>query len=139
GVRPRVGLDDLVWIIGYGRSGSTWLSRMLAMLPGAAVWLEPNIARALAHNPQDAYGHSPLYVLGGVPEHWMPPGRAFILAAVRARYPDHRAGDPLILKDQNCGPQVGRVLRTVPESRVLVLIRDPRDVMASVADALRAP
>jgi hypothetical protein len=139
--RPRVGIADLVWIVGYGRTGSTWLSLMLASLPGAAVWLEPNIARALAiaNRPENTYAHSPLYVLGGVPEHWMPAVRAFIVAAVRARFPDHRRGDMLVLKDQNSGEHVGRVLEAVPESRIIVLVRDPRDVIASIADAMRAP
>lgn len=37
------------------------------------------------------------------------------------------------------GRLVGVVLEAIPESRVIVLVRDPRDVMASVADALRVP
>jgi hypothetical protein len=111
---------------------------MLAELPGAALWMEPNFGRALAitNRPENAYEHSPLYALAGAPEHWIPAVRAFILAAGRARYPDHRRGDPLILKDQNSGEHIGRVLQAVPESRVIVLVRDPRDVMASVADVL---
>lgn len=130
-----------MWIVGYGRTGSTWLGGMLASLPGAAVWLEPNIPRALAitNRPELGYEQSPLYVLGGVAEHWVPAVRAFILAAVRARYPDQRRGDVLVLKDQNSGEHIGRVLQAVPESRLIVLVRDPRDVIASIADALRAP
>jgi hypothetical protein len=141
GTLPRVGLDDLVWIVGSGRTGSTWLSQMLAAASGAALWFEPNFARAIGVTglPENSYEQSPLFVLGGLPEHWIPPVRAFILAAVRARYPDHRRGHPLILKDQNNGEQIGRVLLAVPESRVLLLVRDPRDVMASIADTLRAP
>lgn len=140
-MQPRVGFEDLVWIVGFGRTGSTWLSLMLSSLPAAAVWFEPNIARALAvgDRPEDAYTNSPLYVFGGLAEHRVPPVRALVLAAVRARYPDHRRGQLLILKDQNSGEHVGRVIEAVPESRVIVLVRDPRDVMASIADVIRAP
>ena len=37
GIRP----ENIVWIFGAARTGSTWLSRMMGELPGHAVWKEP--------------------------------------------------------------------------------------------------
>jgi hypothetical protein len=39
GVRP----ENIVWIFGFGRTGSTWLSSMMADLEGHTLWQEPLI------------------------------------------------------------------------------------------------
>jgi hypothetical protein len=37
GVRP----ENIVWIFGTGRSGSTWLGSIMGSLDGCAMWNEP--------------------------------------------------------------------------------------------------
>jgi hypothetical protein len=37
GIRP----ENIVWIFGAGRTGSTWLSQMMGELEGHEVWFEP--------------------------------------------------------------------------------------------------
>src|SRR3712207_9483436 len=39
GVKP----ENVVWIFGSGRTGSTWLSLMMRELPNCARWNEPNV------------------------------------------------------------------------------------------------
>ncbi len=43
--RRAGGVDpaNLVWIFGSGRSGSTWLRRMMGEMPGHRVWEEPMV------------------------------------------------------------------------------------------------
>lgn len=151
-IRGRAGAADLLWIFGFGRTGSTWLAKMLGGGDRRALWPEPRIG-LLAAGPvfpkpfmgdvdlieryDDSQRASPSFILGGPPEHWVPAIRAFVTAAVRARYPSLRRGDVLVINEQNGSVGAQMLSQALPESRVLVLVRDPRDVMASVRDALR--
>lgn len=131
---------ELVWIFGVGRSGSTWLARLLGANERTEVWFEPMIGlvfgRVLVGEPFVA---SPAFVLGGAPEHRLPPVRAFVSAAVAARHPHLGAGDTLVLKEQNASIGAPILSEAFPESRYVLLVRDPRDVLASVKDTLTAP
>jgi hypothetical protein len=134
-------LPDLVWIFGFGRSGSTWLANLLGRNARTTVWMEPLIGLvfARASSPADPFVSSPAYVLGGPPEHRLPPVRGFVEAAVAARYPHLGRGDVLVLKEQNASPGAVLLSEAFPESRFVLLVRDPRDVMASVKDTLTDP
>jgi len=43
--------QDIVWIFGAGRTGSSWLSSMMGEMPGQAVWFEPRISSLLTPDP----------------------------------------------------------------------------------------
>ena len=78
-------------------------------------------------------------MLGGAPELHQPAVRAFIETAINTRYPDLTATDVLVLKDQNASAGCDEISAALPESRFIALIRDPRDVMASMIDAVEKP
>ncbi len=134
-------LRDLLWIFGCGRTGSTWLANLLSGNERTHLWYEPmfGLVFGRVQDPSDAFVHSPVFVLGGPAEHRLPPVRAFVLAAVHARYPDLRAGDTLVLKDQNASSGAPLLSEALPESRFVALVRDPRDVYASIRDAYMRP
>lgn len=39
--------ENMIWIFGTGRSGSTWIARMLRDLRGYALWNEPLVGHML--------------------------------------------------------------------------------------------
>jgi hypothetical protein len=45
GVKP----ENVVWIFGSGRTGSTWLAFMMRELPNCARWNEPNVGHLFGH------------------------------------------------------------------------------------------
>jgi hypothetical protein len=45
--RQPVRLESLVWIFGSGKTGSTWLSHMMADLEGYKLWAEPDVGKLL--------------------------------------------------------------------------------------------
>lgn len=50
GVRPgHMNPENVVWMFGTGRSGSTWLSDMMDDLPNHAVWREPLVGALFGH------------------------------------------------------------------------------------------
>jgi hypothetical protein len=132
---------ELVWIFGFGRSGSTWLASLLGRNERTTVWLEPLIGLVFgrALNTAEPFVTSPAYVLGGPPQHRLPPVRAFVEAAIAARYPGLAGGDVVVLKEQNASIGAPILSESFPESRFVLLVRDPRDVLASVKDTLTSP
>jgi hypothetical protein len=45
GIQP----ERIVWVFGSGRTGSTWLSGMMRVLPDHARWNEPNVGHLFGH------------------------------------------------------------------------------------------
>jgi len=132
GVRP----GNIVWIFGSARTGSTWLSRMMEELEGHAVWREPLIG-ALFGNlyyvraPHRRGGN---FVLGGERETWLPAVRTFVLQIVRLKRPDVKGDGYLVIKEPNGSIGAPLLMEALPESRMILLVRDPRDVAASQLD-----
>lgn len=148
GVRTRLreslttpfGTGNTLWIYGCGRSGSTWLAEMLGDLANCSVWMEPGFGHLFARPAIPLpYHQSPLYVLGGTPEQTHPAIQAFVVAAIRARFPGVTSRNIVVLKDQNASVGAREVSAALPGSRFLALVRDPRDIVASMLDAVRTP
>ncbi len=149
GIRPRQwlggetsGVDpkNVVWIFGAGRTGSTWLSRMMDELKGQSVWFEPWVGALF--DPyhlrlEDRKGKhfilSPRY--RGT---WLGSIRAFVLDGANARFPEASgAGRYLVIKEPGGSVGAALLMEALPESRMVLLVRDPRDVVASWVDARR--
>jgi hypothetical protein len=134
-IRP----ENVVWIFGAGRAGSTWLVRMMEELEGHNVWFEPRVGLLfdpyhlrLENRKGKHFILSPRYR-----KTWLGSIRKFVLDGAHARFPDVAEDDYLVIKEP--GGSVGSplLMEALPESRMILLVRDPRDIVASGLDAAR--
>jgi len=145
---PRV-----VWILGSGRSGSTWLLNLLARLTGGAAVDEPLIGAHLG---------TPLSVVSGLPQPdeqlvidssrdrddyifadrhravWQPVLRTLVLRrfAESALAQGRSARNLVLVKEPNGSTAAPVLTGATPRSRVLFLVRDGRDVVDSALDGI---
>jgi len=68
---------------------------------------------------------------------WLDSIRNFLLEGARARYPNLRDDQYLVIKEPNGSVGAPLLLEATPTSRLIFLIRDPRDVVASRLDAFK--
>ncbi len=133
GVKP----ENIVWIFGAGRTGSTWLSQMMGELEGHTVWPEPLLGALFGDlyydRASDRRGRN--FVLGGRHETWLPAVRSFVLQVTNLKYLDIEREGYLVIKEPNGSIGAPLLMEALPESRMILLARDPRDVVASSLDA----
>ncbi len=134
--------ENIVWIFGTGRSGSTWLASMMADVEGHTMWHEPLVGALFGDfyyvRGTDAHYRSPNFILGRHRETWLSSLRSFVLDGAAARFPELAGGGYLVVKEPNGSTGAPLLMQALPESRMILLIRDPRDVAASNLDALRS-
>jgi Sulfotransferase family len=143
----RLKPENVVWIFGYGRSGSTWLSDMMGELKNHVLWSEPMIGLLfggfyynLSHYNIDFsefYLNHHGFIFGPQQEAWPRLIRSFFLEAAFARFPRMGSGDILVVKEPNGSVGAPLLMEALPESRMILLLRDPRDVVASNLDAFK--
>ena len=133
--------ENIVWIFGSGRSGNTWLSSMMGDIEGHAVWREPNVGFLFgymyyvwAHEGQRGAKN---FILGRHKESWLRSIRNFVLDEARTRFPTLSDDEYLVVKEPNGSVGAPLLMEALPESRMILLVRDPRDVAASTMDARR--
>ena len=139
----RAGVDPgrMIWIFGSGRSGSTWLRSMMGEIGGFRVWEEPMVGRLFG----EFYSRAPKenlrsadFVMGDpIRKGWIGSVRNFVLDAARYSNPRLGAEEYLVVKEPNGSVGAPLLMEALPESRMILLVRDPRDVVASVLDAAR--
>jgi hypothetical protein len=133
--------ENIIWIFGTGRSGSTWLMRMMAHMPQASAWNEPMVGRLFGefyYNAQVGQRNVRKFILGDpAREGWIPLIREFVLGSIRYRWPRFGRRNYLIVKEPNASVGAPLIMASLAESRMILLIRDPRDVVASTLDAMR--
>jgi hypothetical protein len=129
----------MVWIFGSGRSGSTWLRSMMRELGGARVWEEPMVGRLFgefyARAPKDNLRSADFVMGDPIRKGWISSIRNFVLDGARYSNPRLGAGEYLVIKEPNGSVGAPLLMEALPESRMILLLRDPRDVVASVLDA----
>lgn len=129
----------MVWIFGSGRSGSTWLRSMMVELGGARVWEEPMVGRLFgefyARAPKDNLRSADFVMGDPIRRGWISSIRNFVLDGARYSNPRLGAGEYLVIKEPNGSVGAPLLMEALPESRMILLLRDPRDVVASVLDA----
>ena len=134
--------ENIVWIFGGARTGSTWLSEMMGELEGYAVWNEPLVGALFGNLYYERAGHrigkpGRDYILGErYRESWLGSIRVFVLREASARFPEASGPDNyLVVKEPNGSFGAPLLMEALPQSRMILLVRDPRDVVASAKDA----
>jgi hypothetical protein len=131
-VRP----EAIIWIFGTGRSGTTWLASMMGEITGTKHWNEPLVGLLFGDFYLDRRGEQKGRGFILSPEHrrvWLSNIRSMVLDGAASRYP--RDLETLVIKEPHGSVGAPLLMEALPESRMIVLVRDPRDVVASAMDA----
>ena len=133
--------ENIVWIFGTARTGSTWLALMMEELEGHTVWREPYVGELFGRLYYDWVGvkhfQTKHFILGSNKGSWLRSVRSFVLKEASARFPGVASGGYLVIKEPNGSIGAPLLIEALPESRMIFLVRDPRDVVASWMDALK--
>lgn len=159
-MRPKGATDELdldgfestvTWIFGSGRSGSTWLMRLLGRHPQVVTVNETGIGEHLVnlHPRHDSApriefarqndlnaGRPDYFFSDDYADSWQPLLREFILKRLHARVSgdaEKRSIDaPLtVVKEPNGSQAADLILSALPGSGLIFLVRDGRDVVDS--------
>ena len=137
----RVNPENIIWIFGSGRSGSTWLRSMMEDLDRHQAWEEPMVGRLFGEFYNQAQGvdlRRPDFIMGNATRKgWIKSIRSFVLDGAKYVHPRLSASDYLVVKEPNGSMGAQLLMEALPESRMILLIRDPRDVVASMLDGAR--
>ena len=133
--------ERIIWIFGSGRSGSTWLRSMMGEMDGVRVWEEPMIGRLFgefyARAPKENLRSADFVMGDPIRKGWIGSIRNFVLDGARYSNPRLGAEEYLVIKEPNGSVGALLLMEALPESRMILLVRDPRDVVASLLDAAR--
>jgi Sulfotransferase domain len=142
GQTGRAGLvapNDLIWIFAFPRSGTTWLASMMGDLPGYEIWDEPYVGALFGefyHRHNGDHQTRPFILAPHYRSVWLQCLRSLILEGARVRYAQSQPRHLIVKEPHGC---IGAELlsEALPESRLILLLRDPRDVIASNLDSQR--
>jgi Sulfotransferase family len=136
--------EQLIWIFGGSRTGSTWLSQMMAELENQERWHEPYVGLLFGSFLEERLkGDDRLlnhrHFIMGAPyrEAWLRSIRNFVLEGAAVRFPELREDQYLVVKEPNGSIGAPLMMEALPESRMILLVRDPRDAVASSMDRRR--
>ena len=127
--------DRVAWIIGCGRTGSTWLAELLGDLPKIRRWHEPYFGRFLKHvyeQPEELDRRASFFSRRHQ-QVWIDGIRDLFFNMVRERFPQF-GRHSLVVKEVNT-PELYPWLRVLfPVGRLILLGRDPFDILDSYLD-----
>jgi hypothetical protein len=112
---------------------------MMDEIEGYTRWHEPLVGHLFGnlyyirakHRSEDEH-----FILGGGKDLWLGSVRNFVLDSADARFPEV-GGGYLVVKEPQGSMGAPLLMEALPESRMILLVRDPRDVVASWLDATR--
>lgn len=135
-----IAADDLLWIFGFARSGTTWLASMLGDLPGYEVWDEPLVGALFGNFYELRNGDRQPESFILAPQHrrlWIASIRSMALAGATARHARTSQAGCLVIKEPHGSLGAELISEALPESRMMLMLRDPRDVLSSALDSQR--
>jgi hypothetical protein len=138
----RVKPQNMIWIFGAGRTGSSWLSAMMADLEGHNRWNEPYVGNLFGASYYVNVGERMRarddFIFGErYRDAWLNSIRNFVLEGANVRFSGMDKGGYLVIKEPNGSMGAPLVMKALPESRMVLLVRDPRDVVSSALAAQR--
>jgi Sulfotransferase family len=141
--------EKLVWIFGSPRTGSSWLTRLLAAAPEIQPINETYLPLHLvpiAHRVDGEYWEHGaratdpnFFFARRYLDELRPDLRQLILRGLERQFrelgggPDHRW---IVIKEPNGSHAADTILSLLPKSRLVFLLRDGRDVIDSLVDAM---
>jgi Sulfotransferase domain len=133
--------ENIIWIFGSGRSGSTWLRSMMDDLDRHQAWEEPMVGRLFGDFYDQAkeadLRRSDFIMADATRKGWIRSIRNFTLDCASYACPRVGDGDYLVVKEPNGSMGAPLLMEALPESRMILLIRDPRDIVSSQLDGAR--
>jgi hypothetical protein len=138
GIHPK----NIIWMFGTARTGSTWLGRMMGDVRSQTLWMEPSVGRLFGGfyylGTWEKQRTAKNFILGDpARKTWVRSIRDFVLDGAGARFPELTAEEFLIVKEPYGSIGAPLMMEALPESRMILLVRDPRDVVASVLDGAK--
>jgi hypothetical protein len=137
----NVNPENMVWIFGMGRSGNTWLSGMMRDISNQQTWDEPFVGKLFGefYNNETVANLSRANFIMGDPirKGWIRSIRDFVLDGAAYSHPRLGPEDYLVIGEHNGSVGAPLLMEALPESRMILLVRDPRDVAASIMDGAR--
>jgi hypothetical protein len=134
-VRP----ENVIWVLGSGRTGSSWLTFMMRELPDHTRWNEPRVGYLfgdLYYEVARIRQDTKHFILGNdYEEYWLNSIRSLVLNGATARFPERIDNGYVVIKEPHGSIGAPLLMKALPESRMIFLVRDPRDVAASALDA----
>ncbi len=122
-----------VWVLGSPRSGSSWLvERMLNLPTYNVIWNEPHIGSTLASRREAEGKRDPYFFSENHEKNWIPPLRKLILARTYSHA--KTISKNVIIKEPNGSMGADLVMKCLPNSKFIWLLRDGRDVVDSFID-----
>jgi hypothetical protein len=141
---PERRLEDrnVVWIFGSSRTGSTWLASMLGSLEAFNLWNEPHVGRLFGSfyytgSASKRRREDRNFIMGAPRDAWLRSIRHFVLEGAEAKFPKLGSGGCVVVKEPNGSIGAPLIMEALPESCMILLVRDPRDVVASSVDAFK--
>lgn len=129
--------EKVVWMFGSGRTGSTWLSSMMDEMSDQTVWREPRVGAFFDPTSFERYKGKDFILSPHYKDVWLSSIRSFVLDGAYVRFPEATKKGYLVIKEPGGSMGAPLLMEALPESRMILLVRDPRDVVASWTDAAK--